>query len=1218
MKGRKKMQKKCERARGILLGNLQDEIVGPGSECSLPDRETEVITDLPENRYYVGVLYPQNNQIMADNDEMQMEPGGDDVEEIISEDEVIIEDPEGVERNIDAILHDINDDSIDEVITLSTQDRPSSIGMTFMVNEDVERITVSVSFATYRKTTWEDCVVPYNGYIKDIKGSAFSQSVRLEDGLLRLNRYLSAKEVTKIWERDTLDDSALKNSFYKLARQCGKKAFRRVPHNGILVPLIFENNVINNIGEVPFAKMVVVKNTVDVGKYAITVMLLNDHRGSYNGTNTIFQPQITISSQDNENIQFVSYENSGSNLSDLEECSLALLYRNNHQYATGHGTAAKWDISSNGRGTVSTDLLPIKSVAQVDFDYALEHGVEKKSLSIKYLSDLDSTPIAEKCASMRQLVNAYQSWIDTLNQVIICDKLKVTSRNHIAQCGETLRRMKLGLDLLEKDSIAANAFGLANRAMFMQMVHRNLQNKSNDIYPDDEGLQNVLSAMDYYEQDIQMEEYCWRPFQLAFLLMNFVNLSDPNAQDRDLVDLIWFPTGGGKTEAYLGATAFTIFNRKLRYLQNSAGTAVIMRYTLRLLTSQQFSRASTLICACEFIRKDCEIRRGKRTSYPKYALGKDNITIGLWIGGEHTPNKNCGNYVHKGAREYLNKLDESTVSSLKDNKDRYNKFQVLKCPWCGTKLVKDIDKTGKDIIGNWGYRMKDNKHFFLCCTQAGCAFKEHLPIQVVDEELYINPPTLLFATVDKFAMMTWKADIGKFFAMNTNNRTPELIIQDELHLISGPLGSIVGLYETAIDELCSHKGIRPKIIASTATIRRAEDQCWNLYNRQVRQFPAPGLDASNSFFAKEADLNKKPGRMYVGIMPFGKTKAMLEAKVMSTLLQYTHMLQEEDEVKDQYWTLTAYFNSLRDLGKCSGLVDDDIKDFMKRLCRRLEGDGIMRKIATADELTSRVSTTKLNETLDKLENTNYSKSNQEMKKYPVNVLLATNMISVGVDVPRLNLMTVVGQPKLTSEYIQATSRVGRSSPGLVCVLYDATKSRDRSHYEQFQPYHDSFYKFVEPTSVTPFSGPARDRALHAVVLAIIRHKFGKAHRLLEDKDARNFNRSEPYLQEVINLIVKRVSSIFAHASRGRIDESEKIKHEIEAFWDEWAELIEDASQDQLFYGAKFIVIPPGANQRRLIKPFANNSYDRARDTLTSMRNVDQSIASHIIILEEQQ
>ena len=593
-------------------------------------------------------------------------------------------------------------------------------------------------------------------------------------------------------------------------------------------------------------------------------------------------------------------------------------------------------------------------------------------------------------------------------------------------------------------------------------------------------------------------------------------------------------------------------------------------------------------------------------------MGNTEITIGLWIGREHIPNTNAD------AKKHLKELTDARTDTLQYAKEQHNKFQVLKCPWCGTKLVKD--RIGTKMVGTFGYRMRNNRHFELFCPQESCFFNQQgkLPIQIVDEELYACPPTLLFGTVDKFAMIPWKKEIGTFFAAGTGNRAPDLVIQDELHLISGPLGTMVGLYETAIDALCTRNGIRPKIVASTATIRRAKEQCSALYNREVSQFPHPGLDAEDSFFARESIINydhKIYGRKYVGLMPSGKTKAMMEVRSIAALMQEINTMDLPDDIKDKFWTLTVYFNSLKDLGKCSTLVDDDVKDFIKRTAYRLGSAKDARMIARADELTSRVNTTQLNETLDKLEKLCYSKENIENKRYPSNILLATNMISVGIDVARLNVMLLVGQPKLTSEYIQASSRVGRSFPGVAFALYDGSKSRDRSHYEQFKPYHESFYKHVEPTGATPFSKPARDRALHAVIIAMVRVLEDE---LSAEKGAAKFNRKDyaARIAELKKYITERASDISKRMNTEMVDDSSEIALEIDSVFEKWEQLAENFDEEHFYYGEKFLIKEPDDGEGRLMKPFNTSRNDPAFDTMTSMRNVDSTVAGNVLIWEE--
>ena len=845
-----------------------------------------------------------------------------------------------------------------------------------------------------------------------------------------------------------------------------------------------------------------------------------ENRTPVNPCQCLYQSEISVDTADND---FIFTESSScENLDDLseEEQGLALLYRNKRNYGTGLGTSVDWNIDENGNGTIKSNFFPIIEVPSMSFSLPENDTIKNDELSMKYLSDLSGSSKDDKLNSLHKLVDLYVDWTDKLKTVskTLDPRFATIASKNIAECSKAAIRMYAGIETLKNDETAYSAFMLANRSMFMQRIHIQKQSdlfKANaDRYPGDKEISEWLNNLDYTRED---DSKCrWRPFQIAFLLMDINSIALENSSDRSLIDLIWFPTGGGKTEAYLGLTAFTIFYRKLKYPDNSAGTAVMMRYTLRLLASQQFTRAATLICACEYIRQDCS---DSKPRYPKYPLGKDAITVGLWIGGAHIPNKNTGN---NSAKYHVDKLKNVTKGYYVEYaKENHNKFQVLKCPWCGTKLVKD-EKKGK-LVGEWGYLIS-NGHFYMYCPHEDCTFTAQLPIQVIDDELYRNPPTLLFGTVDKFAMMPWDGRIGSFFGLNSTDRSPELIIQDELHLISGALGTMVGLYETAIDALLQAKGIAPKIIASTATIRKAKEQCSELYNREVVQFPAPGLDAEDSFFAKEDSVDHKIGkygRKYVGIMPSGKTKAMTEIRTMAALLQKTYTMNIPYEIKDKLWTHTVYFNSLKDLGKASTLVEDDVKDFIKRTAYRMFESS--RLIIKADELTSRISTTELNATLDKLEKIDYSKEKIEKHQYASNILLATNMISVGIDVARLNVMLMVGQPKLTSEYIQASSRVGRSYPGVVFIQYDATKSRDRSHYERFKAYHESFYKYVEPTGVTPFSLPARDRALHAVLVSILRQKCS----MTADDKAGMFDKNlfVPQIEKATNFIVSRAEQI---------------------------------------------------------------------------------------------
>lgn len=1206
-------------ARNQYISLIKAELLGPGSEISIPDQEHELVTTSPDIRYSIGVLFPKNNRFNADNNDTSRVQKNTAVGEL----EELPEEKDNTKKSSIDTSSPTEENNLDEEIGLAAQNMPSSMGITFLVSKDINQLICSVSFATYAHATSTDCRVPFypanpTRYSVPLPAEKFVRFDRTENTLKLCHGGIKKSDITQLKERDLIDgdEYGLFSAMYKLCDQL-HGGYVRVPHSEKVTVCFNDNDYIDANRELDGtkAKITALKRKINDGLYSITVMLVNDEDEHSDGTGCIFQPTVKIASAENS-FFFCEY----SQLTDfsrlnIEDQSLELQYRNKKLYGTGLGTSANWDIDTEGNGVIYNDFFPESEVPSMDFSLQSKYGVEKTAFSMKSLSDLCNTPKEQKIASLKSIISAYKCWIDELSHKIdtLNQKYHTVASINVSGCNAAYSRMVHGLELLESDNNVWDAFSLANRAMFMQRVHLSLQSETSDIdrYPGDFDLSDRLEGLNYLSDNgITADKYFWRPFQIAFMLMSIGAITEDTSDDRNLVDLIWFPTGGGKTEAYLLLTAFTIFYRRLANSDIADGTTVIMRYTLRLLAAQQFTRASTLICACEMIREDSTSLMpilGKR-----YTLGRQKISIGLWIGHEHIPNTN------NDAKKHLKELIKATVQNLQYVKEQHNKFQVLKCPWCGTKLVKD--RVGNGMCGTFGYRMRNNHHFEMFCPQEKCYFNAigSLPIQIIDEELYKNPPTLLFGTVDKFAMIPWKETIGNFFAVNSENRPPELIIQDELHLISGPLGTMVGLYESVVDALCEKKGLTPKIVASTATIRRAKEQCAALYNRDVNQFPHPGIDAEDSFFARESVIdyaNNVYGRTYIGLMPSGKTKAMMEVRSIAALLQKIHSMNLPDEIKDKYWTLTVYFNSLKDLGKCSTLVDDDVKDFIKRTVFRLGTAKDARIIAGADELTSRVNTTRLNETLDKLEKVVYSKDNLANKRYPSNVLLATNMISVGIDVARLNVMLMVGQPKLTSEYIQASSRVGRSFPGVAFAMYDGSKSRDRSHFEQFKPYHESFYKFVEPTGATPFSKPARDRALHAIVIAMMRMTEPK---LTTDKGAASFTCKDfkESINRIKDFVVNRAVDVTRRLNADMDDDAEAISMEIETVFETWEQLAENYDEDHFYYGERFMFSSPEKTEGRLLKMFNTNKHDPAYDTMTSMRNVDSTVSSNILIWED--
>jgi hypothetical protein len=619
----------------------------------------------------------------------------------------------------------------------------------------------------------------------------------------------------------------------------------------------------------------------------------------------------------------------------------------------------------------------------------------------------------------------------------------------------------------------------------------------------------------------------------------------------------------------------------LRRLRNpdNAGTAVLMRYTLRLLTAQQFQRAASLICACEYLRR----------SRPNNELGTKPISIGLWVGQGVTPN------THQDAARAINQLLEGRGE---------NPFIVLACPWCGAAMGPVRAGHNRWIVKGYLRKAHPTRVVF-CCEDKDCPFGEPhgLPLQVVDEAIYHEPPSLVIGTVDKFAMLPWRPEARSLFGLGHQYDPPELIVQDELHLISGPLGSMVAHYETAIEALCSAGPLRrlPKIVASTATIARASGQIHSLYNgRTGFLFPPQALEAGDSFFAREN--SEAPGRCYLGMFPSAlPSHVTAQVRVVSALLQAVNMLGTSDAATlDPYWTLMAYFNSIRELGHAATLIRSDIREYMNAMWDRagltaaIGGPDALklRRFINRDlELTSRIQSSQIPGILQQL----FTPHREGYEQNAVDICLATNMIQVGLDVPRLSLMAVVGQPKTTAEYIQASSRVGRTQPGLVVVIYNPARPRDRSHYEHFRAYHQSIYRFVEPSSITPFAQPVIERALHAVMVALVR--------MLGDNNIRSAPNPPPDDQ-----LVQRVRSII-HDRVSTIDEQQK-----DIALARFDELMQQWQSIPPFRYGDF---GPPDEVEPLMYPSGTDRHPqwsvRALPTPSSMRNVDATCNANVIL-----
>lgn len=769
------------------------------------------------------------------------------------------------------------------------------------------------------------------------------------------------------------------------------------------------------------------------GLVTVTVALNNTHRsvkGDLRDGISWFQVGIEVTTANPDIVDRGQARNIGRD-ADLD--SAALMYRHAYAFAAGHGCAADWDIGQIVDGAVKrvkTTFIPSHEVQRAK--PGTTSGID---LRMKTMAD---SPVADVAENLRGLTEQYRDWIDDVEGGVsagtadVDDELRSVAAVHIGEMRRAAVRIDAGIRLLEEDEDALRAFRLANRAMQLQ---RSRQDWIRGGYREGELSDGSQAA--------------WRPFQIAYILLNLPGIVDPQHEDRDKADLLWFPTGGGKTEAYLGLVAFVILLRRIKD-SSAYGVAVIMRYTLRLLTIQQFERATMLMCALETVRTGRE------------DLGSRPFSIGLWVGSGATPNSLAE------ARTSLNKMASGQDLSEK------NPVQLTQCPWCGRPLDHQ----------NYSIQKRPEDHLRIACGTAGCAFGDGLPVHVIDEDVYRARPELVLGTVDKFAMMAWNEDVGKLFARD-EGQPPTLIIQDELHLISGPLGSMVGLYETAVDAACTVSSLdqesdraRPKVIASTATIRRAEEQIKAVFNRGVALFPPPGIDPDESFFAEPATHDELGTRRYVGVMAAGTSHATLLVRVYAAFLQAAKDIDGDDATRDPYWTLLGYFNSLRVLGSAYLQIQGDVRERLDVVARRTGAEP--RDLKLIDELTSRVDSSEIPARLKKLE------CRLGEGATPEDVVLATNMISVGVDIDRLGLMAVMGQPQASAEYIQATSRVGRRHPGLVVTIFNSARSRDRSHYESFRPFHQALYRAVEATSATPFAARARDRGLHGVLVAMAR------------------------------------------------------------------------------------------------------------------------------------
>lgn len=933
----------------------------------------------------------------------------------------------------------------------------------------------------------------------------------------------------------------------------------------------------------------------------------------------------------------------GDSPDDAEERRLRLLYKNSLQYAKGRNVAVHAEAHDDVRRAhrLTTTWLPTYDVADTTAPSASEEpGLAGVELSMDKLAELalPDRDSREKLAEvLSPLADGYETWLEEqrTKAAAFSPELRESAEVALAQARDICHRIAFGIDTLNSDDTALEAFRFANRAMAHQRRNTAIAAARAGVEDDPGSYETARKAV----EDSGDEAASWRPFQLAFFLLNVASLSRPGHPHRGtdrtaLVDLLFFPTGGGKTEAYLGLAAYTFALRRLQGVVGTGaearsgadGVGVLMRYTLRLLTSQQFQRAAALVSACEVLRRQEIAKRcAKSEQQPgctcetcRRALrwGHTPFRVGLWVGATVSPN-------------WFSAAKEQIGSARVSASDKHaHVSQILNCPWCGSGLTAhrnmDYDEERRRVL-LYCPRGESDDPQERCPFSRRSAPGEGIPVLTVDEEIYRLTPALLVATVDKFAQLPWNGYAGLLFGRVTTwcerhgyrhddldqetgcrdthktrgqlpavrarqvsaLRPPDLIIQDELHLISGALGTTVGLFEAAVDQLCSwsftdesdvRREVGPKIVASTATTKRAGEQVRGVFGREVAIFPPQVTDVGDTFFSRQVPTARsRPGRRYLGVCAHGNRLKAAEIRVAEILLLAGQQLFDDyGAPADPYMTLVGYFNATRELAGMRRYLDDDITTRLRsngsRKGHRTLADRIHSRagMLTIQELTSRISSADISKALKRLQTEfdperhtslrdrallrEYSASYKEKREprvalipdeeKPVGVVLATSMLQVGVDVSRFGLMLAVGQPKNTAEYIQATSRVGRDPrrPGLVVTLYNWSRPRDLAHYEDFEHYHATFYKRVEALSVTPFTRRSLDRGTAATYIAAVRQaaydnsRNTDAHtvdlegeraaaaerRLLERADAVSTDqRAREYLKEKLDVLKQK-------------------------------------------------------------------------------------------------
>ena len=1112
------------KVRDELIRDLMNEMIGPRNG------DEEVVMQNPQSLYLTGMLFPQTIELDSDNQESN--------------------------KNLET---EPDDDDINNRFSM----KQSSIGITCILSKDVKsEITATIRYGTYRTESK-----------KPLK--------------IKRNPWYEQKFEIKITEKKT-----------------GGEIYPLKDHDWLQFEYSYER--IDN----------------EIFLHAYVVNTKQTLKSTFK--NISFQTSLEISSDD----PIIEHRAPKTNKFDSSDRLLNFLFKNKNNFGYGHSCAIEWksnDVVDRKLKKIKTTFIPHYIQRKISRAEPKDFGLEK-TVSMKELFSVENFEDYKEL--LMPLVTEYDTWIKESLEQKLSEETDNDNREilkeQIAEAKKARDRISGGINLVSTEKNAAIAFRFANKVMALQQSRQNkIKESSNHEFTDIPK-----------DEDLDAK---WHLFQLGFILMNLDSIVHPTIENRKITDLLWFPTGGGKTEAYLGLIAFTMALRRLsanrdpngRLDEEAYGVTVMMRYTLRLLTIQQFQRAAALMCACEYERR-----------HDLKTWGTMQFNVGLWVGRKTTPNQLMGKDDYSSA--------ERTLSSWRDPETppkEHNPVQLLNCPWCGSQL------------GKKNYTVYEFKEYLLpnkCrafCSNSNCIFSQKymqkpilenqpsgyiwvgetcLPILVVDEDIYKWCPSLLIGTVDKFAQLAWSEKTSAIFGTGLKKSCqkcgfinpnfdeghiqqhqsdysfwdlqkpippPELIVQDELHLICGPMGTMVALYETAIDYFCTKtNGIKPKIIASTATTRAASEQIMSLFNREeTRIFPPQGYEFGETFFSTSDENQPK---IFLGVCSTATSGLTVQGRISASLMSKIRSLRESsqkdglniDSLLDPYYTLVSYYNSMRELGGAGSSYRDAVPDFIENYYQRVthkpesskEPEQTKLPETTSDPtgITELLASTEEQEKIEfekALEKRKYAPScpflpinpeeltgRQDSGEIPkvlkqldvklgnkdvIDLLLSTNMLSVGVDIQRLGLMIINGQPKNHSEYIQASGRIGRSSPGLIITMYNALKPRDLSHFENFAYYHSTFFKNVEPISLTPFATRARDKGLFGVIVAMIRNI---APILSQQSDAKKFSTDKKQIKDAINVIKETFETRVDDIDSAEVQETLKQIDELFAIWEDYA------------------------------------------------------------------